>query len=42
MVRGYIPGIRAVTAEDVMNVAKRYLTEDNRTLGVLIPEKPES
>ena len=42
MVRDYIPRITAVTAEDIMNVAKKYLTEDNRTVGVLIPEKPES
>jgi len=42
MVRDYIPGIRGVTAEDIMNVAKRYLTNNNRTVGVLIPEKPES
>jgi zinc protease len=42
MVRDYIPGIRAVTAQDVMNVAKKYLTRDNRTVGVLIPEKPQS
>lgn len=41
-VRDYIPGIRAVTAEDVMNVAKKYLTQDNRTVGILIPEKPRS
>lgn len=42
MVGDYISGIREVTAEDVMNVAKRYLSEDNRTVGILIPEVPES
>jgi zinc protease len=42
MIRDYIPGIKAVTAEDIMNVAKKYLTEYNRTVGVLIPEKPQS
>jgi zinc protease len=33
-----IPGIRAVTAEDLRRVAETYLTEENRTVGVLIPE----
>lgn len=42
MVKDYIPGIRGVTAEDIMDAAKRYLTKDNRTVGVLIPEKPKS
>ncbi len=31
--------IRAVTKEDVMRVAKEYLTEDNRTVGILVPVK---
>jgi zinc protease len=34
----YIENIRKVTAEDVMRVAGKYLSEDNRTVGVLIPE----
>lgn len=42
MVRDYISGIREVTAGDVMNVARKYLSEDNRTVGILIPELPES
>jgi zinc protease len=42
LVKDYILGIRAVTADDVMNVAIRYLTEDNRVVGILIPKKPES
>jgi zinc protease len=42
MVRDYIIGIRQVTAEDVMDVARKYLSEDNRTVGTLIPETPES
>lgn len=33
----YLDGIRAVTADDVMRVAKTYLTKDNRTVGTLIP-----
>jgi zinc protease len=35
----YIEGIRKVTAEDVMNVARKYLKEENRTVGILIPTK---
>ncbi len=35
----YVDNIRAVTKEDVMRVAKQYLTEDNRTVGILIPVK---
>lgn len=34
----FIPGIRAVSAVDVQRVAKTYLREENRTVGVLIPE----
>ncbi len=33
----YLDGIHAVTADDVMRVAKKYLTEENRTVGTLIP-----
>ncbi len=33
----YLPAIRAVTAEDVQRVATFYLSEDNRTVGVLDP-----
>jgi predicted Zn-dependent peptidase len=32
----------AVTSEDIMRVAKKYLTEDNRTVAVLEPIKEES
>lgn len=35
----YLPGIRAVTAADLQRVAKAYLTPDNRTVAVLVPEK---
>jgi len=34
----YIKKIRQVSAEDVMRVATKYLTEDNRTVGVLLPD----
>jgi len=33
----YIDNIRKVTADDVTRVADKYLSEDNRTVGVLIP-----
>jgi zinc protease len=35
----YLDGIRAVTSEDVQRVAKKYLIEDKRTVGILIPLK---
>jgi zinc protease len=38
LIQKVIPGIRGVTAEDLQRVAKTYLTEENRTVGVLIPE----
>ena len=37
----YLEGIRNVTAGDVQRVAKKYLTQDNRTVGTLIPVKGE-
>ncbi|MEQ1681836.1 MAG: pitrilysin family protein [Nitrospira sp.] len=33
----YIERIRAITAKDIQRVAKQYLTQDNRTIGILIP-----
>jgi zinc protease len=33
----YIPGIRKVTAGDIMRVAKKYFTPENRTTAVLVP-----
>jgi zinc protease len=35
----HVDRIRAVRREDVMRVAGEYLTEDNRTVGVLVPIK---
>ncbi len=35
----YLENIRKTTPEDVSRVAKKYLTEDNRTVGILIPIK---
>jgi predicted Zn-dependent peptidase len=34
--------LEKVTAEDVQNVAKRYLGPKNKTVATLIPEKPEA
>lgn len=35
----YLEGIRKIRPEDVQRVAKKYLIEDNRTVGILIPTK---
>jgi zinc protease len=35
----YLDGIRKVTPEDAVRVAKKYFKEDNRTVGILIPTK---
>jgi zinc protease len=35
----YLEGIRKITREDIVRVANRYLKEDNRTVGILIPTK---
>ena len=39
LVDSYLEGIRKVTPEDIVRVAKKYLKEDNRTAGILIPTK---
>jgi zinc protease len=39
LIEGYLPGIRAVTAADVLRVAKKYLDPDQRTVATLIPTK---
>jgi zinc protease len=38
----YLEEIRKVTPEDVMRVAKKYFRPDNRTVGILVPEKSDS
>ena len=38
----YLEGIRNVTAADVQNAARRYLTRENRTIGYLKPGKREA
>lgn len=40
LIQKVIPGIRAVTAADIQRVAQSYLREENRTVGILIPEGP--
>jgi zinc protease len=38
-VNGYADRIAAVTAEDVSRAVRKYMTEDNRTVGRLLPGK---
>lgn len=38
----YLEGIKKVTPDDVVRVAKKYLTEENRTVGILIPTKNQN
>jgi zinc protease len=35
----YLEGIRNVTPADIVSVAQKYLREENRTVGILIPTK---
>ena len=35
----YLEAIRSVTPEDVQRVARKYFTEENRTVGILIPKE---
>jgi len=37
----YVDNIRKVTPQDVMRVAQKYLQEDNRTVGILVPLKQQ-
>ena len=36
----FVERIKAVTAKDIQRIARQYLTEDNRTVGTLIPTGP--
>jgi zinc protease len=38
----YLPGIRAVTREDIRRVAQTYFTADRRNVAILIPIKPDA
>lgn len=40
-VDNYLPAIRRVTADDVMRVARQYLTQENRTVGHFVPIPPQ-
>ncbi len=42
LLAAYLDGIRKVTAADVQRVARQYLTQDSRTVAILIPTKPDS
>jgi zinc protease len=42
MINDYLPGIRVVTAADVLRAAKKYLDPDRRTVGTLIPTKEQA
>jgi zinc protease len=35
----YVAGVQAVKKDNVQQVAKKYFTEDNRTVGILVPVK---
>ncbi|MFQ5656212.1 MAG: M16 family metallopeptidase [Candidatus Methylomirabilales bacterium] len=35
--QAYLPGIRGVTREDIRRVAHKYLSAENRTVGILVP-----
>jgi zinc protease len=37
----YLPSIRKVTSDDIVRIAKKYLTPENRTVGILIPLPPK-
>jgi zinc protease len=39
MLEKYLAGIRAVTKDDIKRVTKEYFSEDNRTVGILVPVK---
>jgi len=37
----YVDKVRAVTKEDIQRVARKYLNDDTRTVGILIPVAPK-
>ncbi|MBW2057091.1 MAG: insulinase family protein [Deltaproteobacteria bacterium] len=37
----YLVSIRSVTPQEIKRVARRYLIQDNRTVGILVPLHPE-
>jgi len=42
LVSKYLEGIRKVTPEDLVKVSRKYLDENNRTVGILIPTEKVS
>ncbi len=42
LLAAYLDGIRAVTKDDIVRAAKQYFTEDNRTVGILVPVKKQN
>ncbi|MFQ5848403.1 MAG: M16 family metallopeptidase [Candidatus Methylomirabilales bacterium] len=40
--KAYLPGIRAVTREDIRRVARKYFRAENRTVGILVPGRAKS
>jgi zinc protease len=42
LLESYVDNIRAVSKEDVMRVAKEYFSDDNRTVGILVPVKEKN
>ena len=38
----YVDEIRKVTPEDISRVARTYLTNENRTVGILVPQPPKA
>lgn len=40
--KAYLPGIRAVTRDDIRRVARKYLRSENRTVGIMIPGEADS
>jgi zinc protease len=42
LLNNYLPGIRKVTAADILRVAKKYLDPEGRTVGTLIPTKEKT
>jgi zinc protease len=41
LVRDFLPKIEQITAEDLRRVANKYLATNNRTVGILSPQKTD-
>ena len=39
LIQRYLEGVRNVKAEDIQRVARRYFTEQNMTIGIVVPKK---